>query len=283
MATDDGAARNVQLWPRLGLVSCWADAGAASYAAELARLFPQAQVQGKGLLATEGFVSFPLLGYDGAALSLRSHFFEFLPAAGGLPCLAHQLEPGACYSLVLTTGGGLYRYQLHDTVRIMGHYHDCPLLRFEGKAAHISDWFGEKLAEVHVQRALAAALAVSGLRPAFAMVACERTLAPPAYTLFIEAEGEIEQLQQIVAQVETALHDNFHYRYCRQLGQLGSLQLFRVSRNGRIDYLAGCRARGQRLGDIKPLTLDRGDGWASRFAGAFVAMNGISDCVIRNE
>ena len=50
-------------------------ANAAGYAARLARLLPQARLQPKGVLATEGFVSFPLAGHPGHALSLGSHFF----------------------------------------------------------------------------------------------------------------------------------------------------------------------------------------------------------------
>ena len=58
-----------RIWPRLALISCWADAGAAPLARELGELFPGVEIQPKGLLATEAAVSFPLLGYPGAALA----------------------------------------------------------------------------------------------------------------------------------------------------------------------------------------------------------------------
>ena len=198
-------ALHARLWPRLRLVSCWADGHAERYAAELARLFPQARLQGKGLLATEGVVSFPLTGYAGAALALRSHFFEFLPAdaqqgsvTGDLPVLAHQLETGGCYAVVLTTGGGLYRYQLHDLVEITGRHGACPLLRFLGKGSHISDHFGEKLNERHVQGALDTLLARFAVAAAFAMVALEGADGGPAYTLFIETnEPSDETLRRL--------------------------------------------------------------------------------------
>src|SRR5262249_44980010 len=59
-------------WPRLALVSCWADAAAARGVEELRELVPDVEVQPKGLLATEGCVSFPLVDRPGAALALRS-------------------------------------------------------------------------------------------------------------------------------------------------------------------------------------------------------------------
>jgi hypothetical protein len=269
------------LWPRLRLISCWADAHAAPYAAALAKLFPQAQVQGKGLLATEGFVSFPLWGQSGAALAFRSHFFEFLPAqrASGevethRPRLAHELETGQCYAVVLTTGGGLYRYQLHDLIEVSGHYSACPLLRFLGKAAHLVDWFGEKLNERHVAQALATLLAQYTLRPAFTLLACETESQPPAYVLFIEAtEAKDTALLTIGAALETALQDNFHYRYCRNLGQLGAVRVFRLERGAAESYLAHCQAHGQRAGDIKPVLLHARNGWARSFQGEFITAN----------
>ena len=51
------AERHAILWPDLGLISCWADANASEPSAAVSQLFPHAAVQGKGLVATEGFVS----------------------------------------------------------------------------------------------------------------------------------------------------------------------------------------------------------------------------------
>ena len=257
-----------RLWPRLRLISCWADAAAARYAAELARLFPQALIQGKGLLATEAVASFPLLARSGAALAIRSHFFEFLPAEGGSPALAHEVRRGQRYSLVVTTGGGLYRYRLHDLVEVTGHLQGCPLIRFVGKEVHISDRFGEKVSEQHVQAALDDLLTRYALRPTFAMLACEEELGWPAYTLFIEASDRPDELLLALSRdLEAALLENYHYRYCRDLGQLDRLRVFRVENGGRETYLAVCRARGQRAGDVKPVALDPLGGWARAFRG----------------
>lgn len=273
-ATATASERHARLWPHLRVISCWADAHAAVYARELAGLFPQAQVQGKGLLATEGFVSLPLDGRAGAALAVRSHFFEFLPRdEPSRPRLAHELEAGAHYSVVLTTGGGLYRYQLHDLVEVVGHYAACPLLRFVGKEDHIADWFGEKLHALHVERALAAALQQAGIAPAFVMLACETAQRPPAYTLFIETAAADESLLALGAEIEAALQQNFHYRYCGTLNQLAPLQVFRITGGGREAYLADCQAHGQRAGDIKPTALHRRDGWARVFQGQLVTMS----------
>ena len=50
------------IWPRLALISCWTDAAAGQFLPQLRELFPTIEIQPKGLLATEAFVSFPLVG-----------------------------------------------------------------------------------------------------------------------------------------------------------------------------------------------------------------------------
>lgn len=66
-----------EVWPNLSLISAWSDGNASHYISDLDNMFPNAVIQGKGLIATEGFVSLPLVGYEGSALSVNSHFFEF--------------------------------------------------------------------------------------------------------------------------------------------------------------------------------------------------------------
>jgi hypothetical protein len=255
-----GITEPAKLWPKLRVISCWADAAAEQPAAELAKLFPQARIQPKGLIATEGFVSLPLWDRAGAALSVRSHFFEFLDS-GGIVRLAHELAPGAEYSVVLTTSGGLWRYSLHDRVRVVGFEGECPLLKFMGKENHVSDFFGEKVSEQQVRAALAT------LRAQFMLVSCE----DQAYTLFLEAKEATEaQLAEAGTALEAALQENVHYRYCRSLGQLNSVRVFRIREQAAPKYLAECQARGRRLGDVKPMVLQRDSGWSKVFQGAYV-------------
>jgi hypothetical protein len=260
-----------RLWPRLRLVSCWADAWAALHVPELARLLPQARIQGKGLMATEGVVSFPLVGREGGALAIRSHFYEFLPADGGPVRLAHELTRGGRYAVVLTTGGGLYRYRLQDLVEVTGQVGACPLLRFVGREAPVADRFGEKLHEGQVGGALEALLRRHAIVASFAMVAYEGN-DRPRYVLFVEAPGcPDEPLGRLGDGLEGALGESYHYRYCRDLGQLAPLEVFRIEGGATERYLAHCRARGQRIGDVKPRALSPESGWTRVFRGRFLS------------
>jgi GH3 auxin-responsive promoter len=268
--------RHAILWPHLGLISCWTDGHAAASAASLASLFPHARLQGKGLIATEGFVSFPLTGRDGAAIAIRSHFFEFVPvdalgaSSDDAPRLAHELERGQRYAVVLTTGGGLYRYQLQDVIDVVGHVRQCPLIRFVGRQGHVSDWFGEKLNEAHVTGVLHEVFESLRVSPEFAMLACDETLPSPAYVLYIETTASDELLRRLGDRIDLDLHANFHYGHARRLGQLAPLRVFRARGAGET-YLSVLGRSEQRLGDVKPVALDRRGGWSQILRGQFVA------------
>src|SRR6185295_15695109 len=211
--------------------SCWADGNSAPAARKLASLFPQARIRAKGLIATEGFVSLPWEASNEAVLAVRSHFLEFLPADSvgradpTRPHLAHELERGQAYSVVLTTGGGLYRYHLGDLVTVVGRTHDCPLVRFTGRK-DVADWCGEKLHDVHAARIIESVFTARRLTPSFAMLACDTSGEVPNYVLYVEAAASEDELGGIAASIECALGENFHYRYARGLGQLGPVRAF---------------------------------------------------------
>lgn len=261
------AARQRMLWPGLRLISCWCDGSAQADVAELRPLFPGAAIQGKGLIATEGFFTIPLAQCDGCLPAVRSHFLEFLPRGGGEALLLHQLEKGETYSLVATTAGGLYRYRLHDLVRVTGFHGTVPLLRFVGKEDHLADHRGEKLHEAHVGEVLRRVAARNEISTSFAMLAFAAKPAAGYVYLVESAEVGDGRLLEMAEEIDAQLMENFHYRYCRDLGQLGAVRVFRVSRNGRENYLQACCRRGQRLGDVKPLALLQGPEWEADFEG----------------
>jgi hypothetical protein len=250
------------IWPRLGLISCWADAHAALHIEGLRRRFPGVAVQPKGLIATEAFVSLPFAGLH--PLAMTSHFFEFLDDRGDAH-LAHELSPGAEYRVVVTTGGGLYRYMLQDRIRVDGVVGRTPSVRFVGKEDHVSDRFGEKLSEGFVGDVLRRLFDRYRLRPPFAMLAPETRGERTGYALFVEGS---EFPATLAAELDHALAENPHYRYCRDLGQLAPAQVTPLRCDGYAAYVGECRRRGQRLGDVKASPLSVHDGWDKVFADA---------------
>jgi hypothetical protein len=249
------------IWPRLGLISCWGDGHAALHLAEVQQTFPGVEIQTKGLLATEGVVTIPFA--ERTPVAVRSHFFEFLPAEEAQPLLIHELEPGGIYSVVMTTGGGLYRYRLEDRVEVTGFVRRTPSLRFLGREGHVSDLRGEKLHESFVAGALARACRRIGVEPRFAMLAPEEG-AVPGYILYLETAAPPPT--DLAGAVEEELAANPHYRLCIALGQLAPARIFHVEQGAYARYLRHCRERGQRMGDAKPLALSPLSGWSGIFS-----------------
>ena len=263
-----GAFEVEAIWPKLGLISTWADASARHFIPGLRELVPHVELQPKGLLATEGIITIPWSAARGNVLAINSHFYEFvdLEHPEAPPRFGWQLELGRAYSPLLTTSAGLARYDLRDTVRCVGFCHATPLLRFEGKLDRTSDLCGEKLTLGQVDRALTQAAHDLGARYRFALVAPSRQ-GGPHYRLYVELEQGPQRAAALARRVDDLLGQSHHYGHCRQLGQLGPLQGHAV-RRGDQTYLEVLRQQGQRAGDIKPAPLDHRLIWDDQFQPA---------------
>ncbi|HEX2780606.1 MAG TPA: GH3 auxin-responsive promoter family protein [Gemmatimonadaceae bacterium] len=248
------------LWRQLGLISCWTDASAGRALGGMRRRFPDVEIQGKGLLATEGVVSIPL-GAGAPVAAVGSHYLEFLDPRDGRAYGADEVELGGTYEIAMTTGGGLYRYRLRDIVRVEGRLHRAPRLSFVGRADRASDIAGEKLTAPLVEQALGAAARAAGVNTSFAMLAPAWTPAPH-YRLYVEAPAT--EAAGLAIALDRELLGAHHYALCRSLGQLGPVRGVSVQGGERI-YEKACAERGQRAGAIKPPALESTPGWERYF------------------
>ena len=255
------------LWPRLKLISCWTDASAKLALPSMQKFFPGVQVQGKGLLATEGVVSIPLVGQPGGALAVTSHFYEFIADDGKRIKLGHELEAGEEYTVVITTGGGLWRYKMGDRIRVVGFAEKTPLLEFVGREDSVSDLRGEKLSAAFVGKILDQHQISETWAGNFIMLAPVNA-ETPFYTLFVEGRANAERL---AALLDCALRENPHYDYCRRLGQLDEPAIFQIEKGAYETYLRRCESLGQRAGAIKPTPLHKAFGWENSFTGKFLS------------
>lgn len=269
-----------QLWPDLAVASCWCDGPSAIFAENLREQLAGVEIQPKGLLATEAAVTIPLVGRLGAALAVRSHFFEFLPADSGgqattgRTLLAHELQRGERYQVVVTTAGGFYRYQMRDEVEVVGLEREIPLCRFLGKSDDSSDMVGEKLSAAQVQSALDIVLASRRIIARYAEVVAEP--APrPSYLLRIAAaalHGATDAQRRLGEEMDDALRANPGYAYARALGQLGPLRVQTLAPQ-EAAVLAAQRQNnpgsgGQRYGSQKPRVLIASQPDSSKCASA---------------
>lgn len=232
------------LWPGLDTVSCWTDGTAGPAAGRLAAMLPQAWMQGKGLLATEGMVTLPLAEYRHPVPALTSTFLEFIDSRGASR-LVHELVEGECYRTVITTESGLYRYDLGDRVLCCGVKARVPMLRFLGRADNVSDLVGEKLDESFVTASLA------GLTGFATLVAIGG--AAPRYVAVVDEHENVSALARVI---DKRLCANPQYAYARQLGQLAPVRAMFVAGAER-KYFEWQVRQGRRFGDVKPPALMR--------------------------
>ncbi len=241
----------LKIWPMLDTISCWTEGAAASFIPALRRLFPGVYIQGKGLLATEGVVSIPFVGVDAPVLAIESGFYEFINEDGKI-CLAHELEQGRIYTVLLTNESGLYRYCLGDKVSMEGFLYQAPMLKFIGRGGHSSDLCGEKLTDDFVVQVLENCGNLGDLRFLYP------TLVPEPHYVLI-TDNVIENNVETIDRLEEELCQNPQYQYARSIGQLGKLE-HRIIENCLHRYIQWNQSQGQNLGDIKPpsLVTDKG-------------------------
>ena len=214
------ASRNFRgVWPRLKLVSCWDAAFAAADAEKVREAFPGIEVEGKGLMATEGVVSVPWFGRRVAAVTSHSLSFESVDEASGEPVFGtavgvEKLENGRRYGVVLTTGNGFTDYRLGDVVECTGFVAKTPRLEFCYRAGGTVDLHGEKMHPAFVEEVIAK-LATTHGRPLFAMVSPHENRR--GYRLLWEPDGgRLPEAEE----VEALLRANYHYSHAVNLGQI---------------------------------------------------------------
>lgn len=180
-------------WPNLEFLSNWMGGAMGAYLRNYPEYFGDAPVRDVGLIASEGRMTIPIEdGTPAGILDLRHHYFEFIPedqAEREQPETvgAAELIEGRNYFVIMSTAGGLHRYNIFDLVRCVGFVGKAPLIEFLNKGAHISSLTGEKLSEHQVVAAVEAAQRALGLRLKSYLL-LPTWGEPPFYSLLVESD-----------------------------------------------------------------------------------------------
>lgn len=99
-----------------------------------------------GYGASEGKLNIPMSNESTfGTLATSSIFYEFIPVGSDDILLADELEDGGEYEIILTNYGGLYRYPLHDIVKVKGFLGNTPNIEFLSKSREILNIAQEKV------------------------------------------------------------------------------------------------------------------------------------------
>jgi hypothetical protein len=219
------------------LLGNWTGGSMGAYLRHYPKYFGEAWVRDVGLIASEGRMTIPFAdGTPAGVLDITSHYFEFIPEAEAnspSPTVlgAHELSEGGRYYILLTTAYGLYRYNIHDVVRVAGFFNRTPLLEFLSKGSLFANITGEKLSEYHVTQAMTRVL------PEVHLTLGTYSLAPvwpdsddeqPGYGLFIE-EGDLPNAgagDELARRLDEALcQSNIEYESKRGSARLAAVRV----------------------------------------------------------
>jgi hypothetical protein len=268
-----------RLWPELTLISCWTDSWASRFTIRLNELFPGLPIQGKGLLATEAAITIPLKfknSHETLYLpAICSHYLEFKKVGDQNVYGIHQLIKGERYEVIITTGGGFYRYSMNDNVEVTGYYKNTPTLKFLGKSDIVCDITGEKLNEIHVSSV------IERIRKEFSMVSLVIFLSPllaeaiPTYVLLVEDIDNIivtTTYSAIINRLDHLLSENYHYKNSRVLLQLQIPEIF-VMKPEATGLFLNYKSIHSKQGNTKVSSLDFKQDWTAILPGSFVKNN----------
>ena len=150
----------IDIWPNMRLVECWKGGTVGVYLSELKKYYGDIPVRDWGYIASEIRGSIAIQDEDaGGVLTVDLNFFEFIPREsiceeGVKPLLSHELVEGGEYYIIMTTPGGLYRYDIDDIVRVVRFHNNTPVIEFVQKGKNVCSVTGEKLYEEQVVKAV---------------------------------------------------------------------------------------------------------------------------------
>ena len=231
---DTGALLPRDYWPDWTLMGNWTGGSMGPYLRQYPAFYGAKPVRDVGLIASEGRMTIPLEdGTPSGVLDIVSHYFEFVPvdemdSPSARVLLAHELEQGQDYFILLTTDYGLYRYDIRDVVRCTGFMGKTPLLEFLNKGAYFSSMTGEKLSEHHVTRSIDKVLEELGITLSTYSVAPVWDDRLPGYGLYVErsAFNDLEVAGKCCQRLESLLcQTNVEYEAKRLSARLAPLRL----------------------------------------------------------
>lgn len=220
-------------WDAVYTLGCWTGGSVGLYLKQFPHYYGNTPVRDLGLLASEGRFTIPLEeGTTGGVLDITSHYFEFIPeseiqSTQPITLTARELEIGKNYYIVPTTSYGLYRYNIYDVVRVIGHHHTTPIVEFLNKGSLFSNLTGEKLSEFQVVAAMKQASQRWGYLPAAYTIAPYWDERTPGYSLYLE-EQEMDTLhpEKLAVEFDQLLREqNIEYDTKRESQRLNVLEV----------------------------------------------------------
>ena len=229
-------------WPNLELIECWKGGTVKVYLKELPQYFGNVPIRDFGCLSTEARSSIPMTDAGaGGVLAITTNFYEFIPKedigkSQKRFLLLDELEEGKEYFLIVTTPGGLYRYNIDDIIIVKGFCNSTPVIEFVQKGLNAVSITGEKLYESQIDAAINRALDKHKLLAEF-FCASAQSGSPARYIFLIEFEGASppQEAKELLKSIEEELQkENAEYKYVRD-SQLLNAPVLKIVKKGEFE------------------------------------------------
>ena len=260
MSEKRGELLPVDFWPNLAIITCWKGGTVGIYISHFRKYFGEnVSIRDFGYLSSEARASIPICDEGcGGVLAIQGNFYEFIPKEeAGRPdrrvLLADEVRTGEEYYVILTTPGGLYRYDIDDVVKVTGFFNRTPVIEFKQKGSIVSSVTGEKIYEVHINNAVHKATESAGVHLQFfsAFVEWEKI---PRYAFLVEIVNELstDDKRQLLRNIESELLKlNVEYETKRRSQRLDHPVLKIVPRGTFEEYRSKKVAQGSHDGQFK--------------------------------
>jgi len=229
-------------WPNLELIECWKGGAVKVYLKELPQYFGDTPVRDFGCLSTEARASIPMGDSgNGGVLAINTNFYEFIPKEDMAKrqkrfLLCNELEKGREYFIIVTTPGGLYRYNIDDIVTVRGFFNSTPMIDFVQKGLNVVSVMGEKLYESQFNEAVNRAVDKNKLLLEF-ICAFAQSGKMPRYVFLVEFDGSVSFVskKELLRSIDEELgKENAEYKYVRD-SQLLNTPILKVVKKGEFE------------------------------------------------
>jgi hypothetical protein len=239
---EKGALLPQYFWPHLKLIECWKSGAVKIYLKELPQYFGDIPIRDFGCLSTEARASIPMGDSGGGGvLAINTNFYEFIPKEDMAKrqkrfLLSDELVQGKEYFIIVTTPGGLYRYNIDDIITVSGFFNNTPMIEFVQKGLNAVSLMGEKLYESQLNEAINRAVDKNKLLLEF-FCAFAQPGKPPRYVFLVEFDGSVYSAgkRELLKSIEEELKvENAEYKYVRD-AQLLNPPILKVVKKGEFE------------------------------------------------
>ena len=256
-----------RVWKKLQYMYSAGGANFAPYTEKLRNniMGPEVKVFYLGVSASEGFFSTVCRMDDPASvLTPDGCFMEFLDVDDeNAKCVTmDKLEEGKSYELIITSFGGLYRYNMHDVLTVKGFHNKTPLIEFRNRAGFAANIRGEKTSEAAVRNAVFETAKIMDLDVADFSIYPDSDAEPPTYVMFMELNREPENLDK--AKIRDTLQEQLilsNHGLAKHFGEghLAPVRLILLQKETYMLYRDVMIMKGASASQLKPLNVVRNE------------------------